>query len=236
MKILIGIPVVLNAELFDVCVASVVDKLDVGVLIVDNGSEPKVKDVINRYSQKSNVVVITNETNAYVNPAWNQMIDFFIKSDYDYLCLMNSDLVLQKDWDIVLRNRWAVNEDEIIIPIVADKNVSVSTEWQEAARVDSGTAGIFITLNKVQALAVYPIPSDILVWFGDNWIYELLRGVGYKTVIPPNFIASHAWSSTVSKIKGVGEIIEQDKKAWNEKVSILLQEKINNYGRSDLHK
>lgn len=234
MKILIGIPVVLNAELFDACVASVVDKQDVNVLIIDNGSEPAVKQVIKRYSAKENVLVVSNDANSYVNPAWNQIIHFFLQSEYDYLCLMNSDLVLQKDWDIVLRNRWAKNKDEIIIPVVADKSVDVHTDWQDAIEVSSGTAGVFITLNQLQASLIFPIPDNILVWFGDNWIYEILRGIGYKTVIPPNFIASHAWSSTVSKIKGISEIIENDKLAWAETVSKLAAVKIQNYGSSNL--
>jgi hypothetical protein len=78
----------------------------------------------------------------------------------------------------------------------------------------AGTPGVLICLNKTHANLVYPIPETLKVWFGDNWIYDGLRGVGYKTIIVNNLITYHSGSQNVSKVKGISEIIEQDKIEW----------------------
>jgi len=232
-KILVAIPVVINPQLFRAAITSVLvnRRGNVDLLIIDNNSDILVKQIIYEIQQDYlGVIVITNAENIFVNPAWNQMMQFFLKrKQYDYLCIMNSDLVLQNNWYELLNNRWQHNENEIIIPNVCDEiSLNLSTEIQDAKEVNSGTAGIFITLNREQCNIVYPIPNEIKVWFGDEWIYTILRNLGYKTVIPNNFIARHEWSSTVSKLEGIHSIIEQDKVQWATLVSFDMLRLIEN--------
>lgn len=227
MKILVGIPVLMNAELFKQSVESVLGREDVDLLIIDNGSESDVKAVIRLYELLPNVHVVRNEVNGFVNFSWNQIMFCFLNNNYDRLCIMNSDVVLQQDWDTVLRNYWEVFVDDLLLPVVANELSTVDTSFNSGQLVTEGTAGIFITLTKQQCEMVYPIPSMIKIWFGDNWAFSILRGVGFKTVIPPNFLATHATSSTVSRLAEAGAIIEQDKIAWDNIVSKEVQKRIN---------
>jgi len=231
---LVVIPCLYGAEHTREALESISNQKDVHVLIIDNGADNEVKAVIERFSFLTNVYVIRNKENVYVNPAWQQGINFFLGYDaYTHLIIMNSDLIMQKDWAEVLRNRWAVDPDEICIPnMIKSKHVNeepIDTALTHSLRVHEGTAGVFITLNRKQCEMINPLPIECKVWFGDQWIYEILRGVGYKTVIPENLISYHYWSQNVSKVKGISEIIEKDKEAWSDIVNFKKEVKINGF-------
>ncbi len=223
-KILVAIPVLTGADHCKQAIDSVVNQPGVDLLIIDNGATPEVKDLISSYNAP-NGVCITNEVNRYVNPAWNQSLIYFLNGDWDYICVMNSDLVLREDWVQVVQKRWVINPHEILLPVMNEQGHSGS-EVMEAKYVSEATPGVFITLNRKQATMVYPIPEDIKVWFGDQYIYTILRELGYQTVIPPNLCARHAWSSTVSRLPGISEIIEEDKIQWADVVEPLMRQRI----------
>ncbi len=216
MKYLIGIPCLYGAGHTKEAIESVVNKPGVDLLLIDNGAEPSVKEVLNSYSAKLNVKVISNPENIYVNPAWNQILNHFLNNKYDYLLIMNSDLILHKDWKKVLDAYLNEYPNNIPIPYISsnrndlDRNIDIFSSIEVVA----GTPGVLICLNKSHVNLVYPIPETLKVWFGDNWIYDGLRGVGYKTIIVNNLITYHSGSQNVSKVKGISEIIEQDKIEW----------------------
>lgn len=224
-KYLVGIPCLYGAEHTREAIESVVHKDNVHVLLIDNGAEQSVKDVINSYSKRSNVFIIHNKENIYVNPAWNQIIDFFLKVNndpmlnvfgviFDYLLIMNSDLICHPKLFDVLDS--SLNEKEIPIPVIStDKNILNSKlPTQEKKIVYEGIPGVLIILNRLQADMIFPIPDTLKVWFGDNWIYDNLRLIGFKTVILSDLITYHSGSQNVSKVKGIGAIIENDKLEW----------------------
>jgi hypothetical protein len=217
MRYLVGIPMLYGADHCREAIESVVHKENVDVLLIDNGAEQRVKDVIYGYEDLENVTIIQNRENIYVNPAWNQIIDHFLKNDYDYLLIMNSDLILHKDWKNVLDKYLTLYWDRIPVPeITSDRNklhkdISLDSNSHE---VFEGTPGVLIILNRFHAKNIYPIPETIKVWFGDNWIYEGLRKICKQTMVLDNLIAYHSGSQTVSRVKGISELIEQDKIEW----------------------
>jgi hypothetical protein len=228
-KILVAIPCVTGPDHVFESLNSVVKKENVDVFIIDNGATEEVKEKIRYFSFLPNVIVHGNPENVYVNPAWNQAMKFFLDNkEYDYLILMNSDLTMHKDW--VDKINYCFNEfpEYSFIPKMSkdknDLNKGVSL-MHDFTIVHNGTPGVFITLSRKQATWCYPIPEDIKVWFGDNWIYDIIRTFS-KTVIPDGLISYHHWSQTVNAVKGVHEVIEQDKIAWEKIVLPLLHKRI----------
>lgn len=218
MKILLSIPCLFGPDHTEKAIRSV-EVEGVELLLVDNGAEESVGDVLNK--KWFNTTVIRNAENMYVNYAWQQAVDYFLaRSEYSHLIIMNSDLIMQRQWVNVLRNRWQINPDEICLPVILDSFPSeVSTDVLDAEIVTEGTAGVFIAMSRKQAELINPIPHEkIRVWFGDNWIFQTLRANGYETVIPSNLFACHYHngSQNVQRVKGVSEIIEADKLAWEE--------------------
>jgi hypothetical protein len=221
MRYLVGIPMLYGAGHCKDAIESVVYKDNVDLLLIDNGADQPVKDIIQRYSHLEKVNVISNLVNIYVNPAWNQIISHFLNDNYDYLLIMNSDLVLHPDWNKVLDFYLDQMPGIIPVPVIgndsrlANKKIDLSLSYTE---VFEGTPGVLIIINKEHARAIYPIPETIKVWFGDNWIYEGLRKLGYRTLVLNNLLSYHSGSQTVSKVKDISEIIEQDKIEWTKLV------------------
>lgn len=220
MKILVVIPCLYGPDHTREAIESLINKPDVDVLLIDNGAEDSVKSSLNYYylAHKSCCELIQNKNNIYVNPAWQQGINYFLKHpEYSHIIIMNSDLIMQNDWANIVKNIWSNDPDAIIIPQnTQDKNFrfDVPKETTELLQVHEGTPGVFITMNRKQAEIINPIPSELKIWFGDNWIFEILRGCGYKTLIPNNLWSYHYWSQNVQKVAGISEMIEEDKRQW----------------------
>jgi hypothetical protein len=218
MKILVGCPVLFNGETCLKAFKSVIDEAD--LLILDNGADQSVKDAIiemARYNDnRQRIALIRNETNQFVVPAWNTLLGAFLDPNcpYEQLVIMNSDLILQPGWSQYLENNISV--------IPCDGTLKKDEE------VFNGTPGIFITLNKAMAKAVYPIPNEIKLWFSDQWIYTILREIGYKTIVKHKLIGLHfhGGSQTIGILPNKSEMIEADKIAWAEVVEPLMWERI----------
>jgi len=204
MKILVGIPVIYCYECVDNCVKHLRGQ-SADVLIVDNNAEPTIKDLIKPYQK------IVNQSNVYVNPAWNQLMQAFLNSEYDLLVILNSDLYIKHDLIHKLK-QLKIDEDKIMVclNLVHDFN----GEPRTATVIPSGAAGVFLALTKTMAKAVYPIPDPLKLWFGDNWIYQKLQKLGYKLTVYSDLQAKHGWSRSVSVLPEAHRIIEEDKVAW----------------------
>lgn len=228
MKYCVGIPVLYGAGHTQEAIESVVHHPDTELLIIDNGAEMPVKEVISYYASLPNVFILRNPENLFVNPAWNQILNRFLESDSDYLMIMNSDLILHKDWKEVLDRflgleKWS-DTNLIVAPVItSDKNVLNTNiyipgsieDWNSMLQpISEGPPGVLIILNKEHAQLVYPIPETLKVWFGDTFIFNKLRSLMYKTVVLNNLLTYHSGSQNISRVPGISEIIEQDKIEW----------------------
>lgn len=223
---LVGIPCLFGATHTRMSIESVANIEGVDVLLIDNGAEQSVKDIIKEFLIEPNVTAIHNEQNLYVNAAWSQIIQYFLEhEEYDYLLIMNSDLGLNKNWVNVLDEYFSRVPYAIPVPVVSDNPDNLTAEVNIVpveTELTEGIAGVLIVLHRKHAQKVYPIPDGIKIWYGDNWIFDKLRNTGYKTFQLDNFLTYnyHNGSQNVSKVEGAAEIIEQDKLEW-EKIKHL---------------
>jgi hypothetical protein len=212
-NLLVGIPLLYHGETCRKAINSVVNECD--VLLVDNGADADVKEVINEFDKRPNVFVIRHEVNQYVNPAWNDIMQFFLNwNHWEQLVIMNSDLILSKGWSNHL-----VDGESCLVTDGSHKVETVATE---------GVPGVFIHGNTQMFKMVYPIPEEIKLWFGDFYTFSIWRELGYKTIIKPGLIAEH-WhngSQTIAILPNKSEMIEADKVAWAEVVEPLMWERI----------
>ena len=129
----------------------------------------------------------------------------------------------------MLRHRITANSIASYLPTTINDrtlfNQDVSITQSSSVEVTGGLPGIFITLTRKQAELINPITEDCLVWYGDNWIYDILRGCGHKTIILDNLIAHHGLSQTIQRVIGIDKIIEEDTKLWPS-VQLKIQERI----------
>lgn len=212
MKILCGIPVLYNGTTCLKAFESVIDEAD--LLIIDNGSDPDVKQAIKTFQDKYICSVIGFEKNIFVNAAWNCILREFIGSDFDQLVIMNSDLIMQPGWSKQL--------EDGIIGLPCDGTLKADEE------VFRGSPGIFLQMNKKMAEMVYPIPEQIKLWYGDEYILTILREMGYKTIVKHKLVGLHfhGGSQSIAILPNKSEMIEADKVSWETIVEPLMQKKI----------
>jgi hypothetical protein len=194
LKLLTSLLVYRGEEHTRKCIDRLIGKSD--LLILDNGSD--LQSLLNEYD----CLKIVNEKNVLVNPGFNQLMEYFLAGDWDRLAIVNSDFILRDGWVNT------INVD--FIPVPSDGSISVQKE------VFEGTPGVFMCLTREMVKAVYPIPDYIKIWFGDTWVYDVLRGLGHKTIILPDLVGVHwcSGSQDIVHTPNVYEIIEEDKRKW----------------------
>jgi glycosyltransferase involved in cell wall biosynthesis len=198
--VLVGVPCYKDGPMVDKCLRSL-QETGVQILIVDNGSAPDVKQAI-----AGKGIVIRNDVNRYVNPAWNQMMRFFLDRPgrYDFLVIANSDLVLDAGWASKLRaHREARRQEQIIFGKVGPEHSSM---------------GAFFAMTRRAVLAACPIPDEILIYGGDDFIFEVNRRVGFAERVVEDLTMFHAVSGTISKSPELWEIGRNDNAQWHHHV------------------
>lgn len=214
MNYLIGIPVLYGAEHCRAAIHSAASG-PADVLVIDNGSDPDVKEMLSYCSEITVKHRIVNPKNIFVNPAWNQLMEFFLRHEqYDVLCIMNSDVVLPGNFVNTLNRFYAQYPNDIPLPVEGHPKPLNADGSLTVEAVSGGVAGTFICLTRQQVKNVYPIPDCIKIWFGDNHLYEVHRQLDIKTYLVHDLKIQHGNSRTVSILPGISELIEQDKVAW----------------------
>ena len=208
--ILVGVPCYKDGPMVDRCLSSLREP-KVQLLIVDNGSGPDVKQAI-----EGKGVVIRNAVNRYVNPAWNQMMRFFLDrpNRYDLLVIANSDLVLDVGWAAKLRAHWRTSrQEQIIFGKVGPEHTSM---------------GAFFAMTEGAVLATCPIPDEILIYGGDDFVFEVNRRVGFSESVVEDLMMFHAVSGTISKSPELWEIGRNDNARWHHHVlPKIVPERVN---------
>lgn len=171
------------------------------VIIIDNDKESRPNIDFN-----SKVVLLEQEENIFVNPAWNLGVE---KSKEDYLCIINDDISIS--CDNLFKAMLQVLKH---IPCVGVHPNSYEYEDEDLALV-AGHAigrgwGCCIFLDKSKWV---PIPDDLKIWFGDNWIVK-----NYKDCA--SFLYPvRTEMSTTSNADELKDVIKKDIETW-EKLSI----------------
>lgn len=198
--VLIGVPCYKDGAMVDRCLCSLQEP-KVQLLIVDNGADVDVKHVI-----AGRGIVIRNDTNRYVNPAWNQMMQLFLEraDRYDLLVIANSDLVLDAAWAEKLRvHRATDRRDQIVFGKVDREHSSM---------------GAFFAMTRTAVEAVCPIPDELLIYGGDDFIFEVNRRVGFAQSVVEDLTMFHEVSGTISKAPELWEIGRRDSERWYQHV------------------
>jgi GT2 family glycosyltransferase len=197
--ILVGVPCYRDGEMVAKGLASMQEDR-IQLLIVDNGSDPDVKAVLDGRG-----IVVRNPVNLYVNPAWNQMMQWFLDSpQYDLLVIANSDLVLTPGWAEKLRAfRRARPQEQVIFGKVDPEHASM---------------GAFFVMTRRVVEACCPIPPEMLIYGGDDFIFEITKRVGFELVTAEDVTMFHAVSGTIRKSPEVWEIGKRDNGLWHHHV------------------
>lgn len=189
---------------------------DVDVVAIDNGGSEDVKAAI--FDAGDTISVIRNPKNVYVNPAWNQLAERFLSSGSEILVLANADLIANKGWSssLLLRHDLIKTRSErefwcgtgITLEQV-DVEVAPSVEVS-----DQKFHGAFFAFTREAVLRAFPVPKELLIFFGDDWIIKRLSEAGFSPRALRDVRVFHAANVSSNRLPEYYEIIARDRLAW----------------------
>jgi hypothetical protein len=172
------------------------------IILVDNSSE-----FFNYYKTLDKVKLIQPKENLYVNPSWNLGVELSI---HDNICLCNDDL----EFDPILFELMVSNQD-----VMSDKIVGMHSEnyhinsFNNTKLVPTNNRnwgwGCLILFEKKNWI---PIPENIKIWYGDDFIFNDNPTQCYNLEGFPIYTEM----STTSDQKIFNEIKKQDQINYNQ--------------------
>jgi hypothetical protein len=85
----------------------------------------------------------------------------------------------------------------------------------EAPSGAQGTAGSFFAMTRDAIRAAFPVPSELLIWYGDGWIHTLLSKAGYRGVVLNNMVCWHRGGLSTERLPERTPIVDREKVIWD---------------------
>lgn len=159
---------------------------DFELIVIDNAStDPKVKEILDSLeSPQVEITKIMNVQNYYVNYSWNLGAKL---AKGEYVAILNSDIILSKNWDKPLIELLA--KCTIACPLEIKKNEEktfLQALHPMVRAVDPNMIqGACFMFKKVDVPKMFPIPFELKHWCGDNWLADRANQVmGVKFADP----------------------------------------------------
>lgn len=190
----------LNSTLFNLCQIDCINE----ILVIENASCP-----YDRYTNKK-ITYINKGYNLYCNPSWNLGVQ---SSSSKYICILNDDIFF--DFELVF--------SEVAISNILEKcgilglsencfdNLKQSKELKFIeTKVRGFGFGCCFFLKKENYL---PIPDDLLIFWGDEWLFKNQFKPNYKI---SNITTNCVVGATSSEMQ-FKPISEKDTEIWKMK-------------------
>ena len=190
------------------------------IVIIDNDVNKRPNSAI----LESPVISILNYgKNIYVNPAWNKGIE---NSGDDLICICNDDILID---ELVLKivsvyeSLELNNVDLIGVGDTSSSGFSICPFKMDPSKNLGGQKGgkLFGMAMFIRKKNYKPIPNDLKVWFGDDFIVRNSKKV---FIVNSNKFKIHQSSTTKSlRNEGVNinKIIKEDTIKWRSKYSLM---------------
>lgn len=208
--VLIGTPCFQESpDLLRAAVQSMLDPI-ARVVVVDNGSSDACKGVLAELG--ADVEVIANEVNWYVNAAWNQLAERFLASEAELLVIANADAVLSRGWAPLLLARSRSGPPAVW----HGSGVVDRAELDSAdARLTGHSAGVLFALSRADVARCFPIPSEIKIFYGDTWVFDLLARLGREQEVVSGVRVWHAGSVSSRRTPEFATVVARDTAVWD---------------------
>ena len=179
-------------------IKEIVEQPSVGELIIIDNSPVKVN-----IEEIPKLIHIREGKNTYVNPAWNKGASL---AKYDKLLFVNDDV--QTDWSFINALEEYITEERGMI------GAGVSC-WQgggtsPGVSIINQMTNCYGCVFAIHKNSYLPIPEDLLIHYGDNWLFDKSGKPNYQI---------HNWimggeSEQTSGLAEFDSIKELDRHNW----------------------
>lgn len=191
----------------------------VDVVAVDNGGSTDVKLAL--YEMSNDISIIRNERNVYVYPAWNQLAERFLDSDSEIFVVANADLAAAQGWtsSLLMRYDWArkSGEQEFWFGRIVQNVEEVERHYAPSIELTDAqsTGGSFFALTRRAVELAFPVPAELLIWYGDGWIHTLLSEAGYRGVALRDLVCWHRGGVSTGHVHERTPIVNREREIWD---------------------
>ena len=170
------------------------------IILIDNA--PKGDVVIDK------VIHIIESENTYVNPAWNKGVEL---AKYNNITIANDDILFNVDeyYNYIEQSKEALNAGYIgshSDNYVVQDSDNVEIEYYNNQN-NVGGWGCLFSFHKTNWK---PIPEQLKIWYGDNYIHAT-----HPTILQLRGFPIQTRMSTSSDLEEVREIRDRDTRIWN---------------------
>jgi predicted O-methyltransferase YrrM len=171
------------------------------VILIDNDIVKTPEDFM-WISQNPKLKVVYSGINIGVNPAWNIGVE---KAKFPYICLLNDDMIF--DLTVLDKLPKFLNDyntgvigicpgvKEFNQPLFIDGEINI-TPWQNEHTYGFGC---LMFINKKNYI---PIPEDLVIYYGDNFIFDTCLANKKTNYIISNILHYTPYATTVT---GIGQ-------------------------------
>jgi glycosyltransferase involved in cell wall biosynthesis len=177
----------------------------------DNGSTDETPSLVEKFP-KLPIRYYRSETNLGVNPAWNYCMNLV---ESDYVAILNND-ILFADYtiELVLTVLHDLSQVGICIPHeVKDKRELLNTKPKIpiVSERNGKVPGFHYFIRRDLWSSIGPISDNVLVWYGDNHIWNGSNSLGYLNVECMNAPIFHYGGATLYNHSDTREMLNKDR-------------------------
>jgi len=184
--------------LFDLMRFSLVDD----IVIIDN--DP-ARNLLKEVELPSTVRVLTKGHNIFCNPAWNWGVQ---EAKNDKICLLNDDMIF--DLRVFNHVNRVLSVRNSLVGMSACDPVNgqtpVTTGEIELVQWSGQNTFGFGQLVFVHRDMWLPIPEQLQLYYGDNWIFDTHRRRRQPIYLITNFLYKTPFAATISEVGGVEKL------------------------------
>ena len=114
IKYSVIIPVYNSEKTIDRCLQSLLSqkRADVEIIVIDDGSEDRSGEILSKYAEKNNTLILLRQENSGVSVARNTGIE---KASGDYILFVDSDDFVSDDYFYALDQMGNQTDDDLIV-------------------------------------------------------------------------------------------------------------------------
>lgn len=163
------------------------------IFVDDNSSDPTTWNYIKAWNPPGVVVKrLQHKRQTYTDGVWNDGVGM---ATGDYIAILNNDILLAKNWDAKLiaamqdEDVWLANPYQTDDGFKEGKRLIPYGMHERAGGID--IRGTCYMLSREAADSIFPLPYQLVHWFGDYWIAEAIHSAGKKSVWLEDVVIHH---------------------------------------------
>lgn len=183
----------------------------VGEVILINNRKESTPDI----PTHSKLNVINMSENIFVNPAWNYGVEI---SKNNYITISNDDILFNINEYYELLNQITIQFPLKSLGYIgshSENYITKNSKYKILEELNSTNRGGWGCLFSFHKENWKPIPDQLKIWYGDNWIHMVAR-----PILQLSGINIETKMSSSSDLEEVRQVRDNDTKEWHKLLSI----------------